>query len=330
MNAQLETIDPRSLEVLGSGLHEPECVLCTSRGDIFVSDRRGGVTRIEVNHRCTYLPGDSRDLAEPLHPNGVALDSDGSFLIAHLGQSSGGVYRLQRRGQLSPVIQRVDGIDLPPTNFALLDAQGRLWVTVSTHKKPRTLGYRLGDGDGFVVLVDDRGARIVADGLGYTNELRIHPDGRSIYVNETFGRRLTRFRLQDDGRLTARETVAEFGAGIFLDGLAFDSEGHAWVTSVASNRLIRVAPDGSQEVILEDCDDAHVAWVEQAVQEGRADRSHIGKQLPGRIPNISSIAFGGPGLRQAHLGCFGDHIYRFTCEVPGVPPVHWSYPSIFE
>ncbi len=330
MNAQLGTIDPRSLDVVGSGLHEPECVLCTSRGDIFVSDRRGGITRIDTHHQCTFLAGDSRDLAEPLRPNGVALDSDGTFVIAHLGRSSGGVYRLQRRGQLSPVIQRVDGIDLPPTNFPLLDDRGRLWVTVSTHKRPRTLGYRLGDGDGFIVLVDDRGARIVADGLGYTNELRLHPDGGSLYVNETFGRRLTRFRLHADGRLSGRETVAEFGVGIFLDGLAFDSQGHAWVTSVVSNQLIRIAPDGSQKVILADSDDDHVAWVEQALQEGRADRGHIGKQLPGRIPNISSIAFGGPDLRHAHLGCFGDHIYRFPCEVPGVTPVHWSYPSIFE
>lgn len=329
MSTRPGTIEPRSLETFGSELHEPECVLCTSRGDVYVSDRRGGITRIEANQRCTFLAGDSRDLAEPLRPNGVALDSDGSFLIAHLGQSAGGVYRLGRRGQLSPVVQRIDGIDLPPTNFVLLDDRGRLWVTVSTRKRPRTLGYRLGDGDGFIVLVDDKGARIVADGLGYTNEMRIHPDGRSIYVNETFGRRLTRFRLHDDGRLTSRETVAEFGTGIFLDGLAFDGQGHAWVTSVVSNRLIRIAPDGSQDVILDDCDDEHAAWVEQALQEGRADRRHIGKRLAGRIPNISSIAFGGPDLRQIHLGCFGDHIYRFACGVPGAPPVHWSYPSIF-
>ena len=330
MNAKLGAVDPRSLEVVGSGLHEPECVLCTDRGHIYVSDLRGGVTRIEANNRCTFLAGDSRDLAEPLHPNGIALDVQGNFLIAHLGHGEGGVFRLQRQGQLSPVIQRVDGIDLPPTNFVLLDDRGRLWVTVSTHKRPRTLGFHVGDGDGFVVLMDDRGARIVADGLGFTNELRVHPDGRSVYVIETFGRRLTRFQLHDDGRLTSRETVAAFGAGTFPDGMAFDSEGHAWVTSVVSNRLFRVAPDGSQEVIIDDGDDAHTAWVEQAVQEGRADRSHIGKKLPGRIPNISSIAFGGPDLRQVHLGCFGDHVYRFPCEVPGVAPVHWNYPSIFE
>ena len=46
----------------------------------------------------------------------------------------------------------------------------------------------------------DGKAFIAADGLGYTNEVAIHPDGRWLYVNETFARRLTRFALQADGR----------------------------------------------------------------------------------------------------------------------------------
>ncbi len=40
MNAHPGTIEARSLDTVGNELHEPECVLCTSRGDIFVSDER--------------------------------------------------------------------------------------------------------------------------------------------------------------------------------------------------------------------------------------------------------------------------------------------------
>jgi sugar lactone lactonase YvrE len=47
--------------------------------------------------------------------------------------------------------------------------------------------------DGFIVRVDDAGARIVADGLGYTNEVQLDPSGERLYVNETFGRRLSRW-----------------------------------------------------------------------------------------------------------------------------------------
>jgi sugar lactone lactonase YvrE len=49
-------------------------------------------------------------------------------------------------------------------------------------------------------------------------------------------RRLSRFALQADGSLGAKEVVTEFGAGTFPDGLAFDEEGHAWVVSIVSNR----------------------------------------------------------------------------------------------
>jgi sugar lactone lactonase YvrE len=121
--------------------------------------------------------------------------------------------------------------------------------------------------DGFIVCVNASGhARIVADGLGYTNEVALHPNGRWLYVNETFGRRLSRFLVKEDGSLGARETVTEFGVGDFPDGLAFDEDGCAWIVSIVSNRLIRVWPDGRQEIYLEDNDPGHLDWVEEAFQ----------------------------------------------------------------
>jgi hypothetical protein len=69
--------------------------------------------------------------------------------------------------------------------------------------------------------------------------------------------------------------VTEFGAGTFPDGLAFDEEGSAWVVSIVSNRLIRVAPDGTQTLWLEDSDAEHLAWVEEAFEAGRMDRPHL-------------------------------------------------------
>ena len=80
-----------------------------------------------------------------------------------------------------------------------------------------------------------------------------------LYVNETFGRRITSFRIGRDGALSDRRAVAAFGPGTFPDGLTLDAEGGLWVTSVVSNRLIRVAPDGTQAVLLEDSDPDHLA-----------------------------------------------------------------------
>ncbi len=309
--------------LIGAGLVRPECLLCTSNGDIYSADWRGGVakSRASGSHELFQAEGG----AEAIKPNGIALQRDGSFLIANL-DDSGGVFRLDRDGRLSEVLRSVDGVDLPATNFVLLDDRGRIWVTVSTRRSPRALGYRPDVDDGFIVMIDGKGARIVADGLGYTNELQIDGHGQWLYVNETFGRKLSRFCIGEHGILHDKQVVTEFGPGTFPDGLAFDMEDHLWVTSIVSNRVIRVAPDGSQDLVLEDCDPDHLATVEEAFQAGTMDRPHLDKITSKKLRNISSLAFGGRDLRTAFLGCLlGDKIASFSTGVMGRPPAHWHF-----
>lgn len=309
---------------LGAGLHRPECVLCTGEGDVWTSDWRGGVAHLAPDGGVEVILGRETE-GSPLQPNGIALLRDGSFLVADLSEARAGVWRLQRSGEVQPFLLEVNGEPLPPTNFVRIDSRGRTWITVSTRVAPRSRDYRPDANTGFVVLVDEAGARVVADGLGYTNECALDADEEYLYLNETFGRRLTRFRIGADGSLQDREVVAEFGRGTFPDGLAFDAEGGIWIVSIVSNRVIRVAPDGRQEVVLDDGDPAHVAWVEEAFQAGTLDRVHLDTMPAGRLPSISSIAFGGKDLRTIHLGCLlGDGIATFRSPIPGLPPIHWN------
>ncbi len=310
------------LEFLGKGLRRPECVLSTKAGANFVSDWDGGVIRIgpEGRQTCFLAPAEAG-----LRPNGIALSSDGTFLIAHLGETEGGVFRLHRDGGLELVLQEVEGQVLPPTNFVMEDLKGRLWITVSTPRVPRHLGYRRDLAEGFIVLLDARGARIVAQDLGYANEVQIDPSGDWLYVNETFGRRLSRFRIGIDGDLGARETVTEFGPGTFPDGLAFDREGAAWVVSIVSNRVIRIGREGHQHIVLEDSDPEHLAWVEAAYEAGTLGRPHLDRAASRHLRNISSLAFGGPDLKTVTLGCLlGDSLAWFRSPVAGWPLPHWE------
>jgi sugar lactone lactonase YvrE len=310
---------------VGAGLVRPECVLATGSGDLYTADWRGGVAHLRADGSQALYAGKLPDGGTP-RPNGIALRANGNFLFANLGETSGGVYELAADGTVSAFVLRAEGRELPPTNFVHEDALGRVWITVSTRKTPRAAAYRANVADGFIVLCDEQGARVVADGLGYTNEALPSPDGKFLYVNETFARRLTRFRIEAGGALQARETVAEFGPGTFPDGLAFDAEGGVWITSVVSNRVIRVAPDGSQRLMLEDCDAAHLDWVEQAYQADAMGRPHLDAIKSRRLKNVSSLAFGGPDLRTAYLGCLlGDSIATFRAPIAGAPPVHWSH-----
>jgi len=303
-----------NVEPFGRDLDRPECVHCTAQGDVFVSDWRGGVTRIRADGSQQLIKGE-----RPIKTNGFAILRDRSFLLAHLGEREGGVWRLTYEGELSPFLE-----DLPPTNFVHAWNE-RVYITVSTRLAPRTLARKPGHADGFIVCVDRRGARVVAEGLGYTNECKVDPAGTWLYVNETFGKRMSRFALLPNGDLRARETVAEFGAGTFPDGLDFDAEGGVWITSVFSNRLIRVAPDGSQRVLLEDNDATFVARIEEEFARGELVRD-VHPQVPAKlIRNLSSSAFGGEDLRTLYLGCLQDsRIYRMPSPVAGARPPHWD------
>jgi sugar lactone lactonase YvrE len=265
----------------------------------------------------------ARDAPVALRPNGVALARDGSLLIAQLGDT-GGVWRLDAAGSLTPVLLDVDGVPLPPTNFVTTGAAGRTWISVSTRFHPRQQAWRPGVADGFVVLLDRRGARIVADRLGYTNEVREDPAGRWLYVVETFGRRLIRLPIRANGDLGERETVVDLGHGCFPDGFDFDSEGGIWITSLVSNRLLRLHDD-RLETMIEDANDAHVEQVERAFQSGTMTRAHLGP-IPGtQLQQLTSIAFGGPDLRTGYLGTLHNTcIYRFRSPVAGVAPAHWD------
>jgi sugar lactone lactonase YvrE len=325
MNASIQgpKVAVASLGWVGHGLVRPESVVAEpSSGRLWAADWRGGVCEIAPDGRQTLHTAARAD-GLPLRPNGIARLADGSFLLAQLGDADGGVHRLRPGAGVEPWLLVVDGEPLPPTNFVLPLADGGAYVTVSTRRQPRALGYRREGGDGFIVHVDGRGrARIVADGLGYTNEVALHPAGGWLYVNETFARRLSRLPLRADGSLGARETVARFGPGTFPDGLAFDVEGHAWVVSIVSNRLIRVAPDGAQTLWLEDADPDHLAWVEAAFEAGTMGREHLDRDPPDRVlRNISSIAFTGLDRRTAVLGCLlGDRLATLRLPVAGADP----------
>jgi sugar lactone lactonase YvrE len=317
------TISLDDVAELGAGLVRPECVLCTAAGNVYTSDWRGGIacTRSDGGHVLIGRPATTE--TPPFKPNGFALRRDGSFLFANLG-ADGGVWQLARDGTITPFLLEVDGLALPQCNFVLVDSADRVWISVSHGRRPREPRADLADG--VLVLADGRGARVAADGFAWTNECRVDATGRFLYVNETFGRRLTRFRLGPDGTLAGRETVATFGAGTFPDGLAADAEGGMWVTSVVSNRVIRVMPDGAAHVVLEDLEPEHVARVERAFAARQLTLDMIHESRARKLRNVSSLAFGGPDLRTAYLGCLsGDRLATFRSPVAGAPPAHWTW-----
>ena len=322
-------IGVEQLGFVGRDLKRPECVLCMPSGRLYVAHRGGGILRIEPDGTQALLKWQQPAGVHDFVPNGFALLPDGTFLVANMGHD-GGVWARRPGGRVEPYLMAADGERLAKANFVFNDTQGRVWITVTTRSEPLSKAMTgLGQPelkDGFICMVDGKGARIVADGFAFTNEARIDPRGERLYVVETQGRRIARFRLASSGELSGRETFASFGHGTFADGMAFDAEGQLWVTSIVSNRLLRIAPDGAIALVFEDGDPAHIAKVENALSDGSITREHFYMRSGTRLQNIASIAFGGPELRTAYLGSLaGDMLPVFQSPVAGLALPHWQY-----
>ena len=325
MTTRITRIPCDQLTFLGQGLVRPECVIATDKGDLYASHGEGGISHITpTGDIAVYLANDSEKPGDFL-PNGYSLRPDGSFLIANLGQS-GGIYVLERDGSLQLFINEIDGLALPATNFANLDREGRTWISVSTTAIDREKSFKKSVADGFIALVDHSGARIVADGIGFTNENKVDPSGRWLYVHETMGRSLLRFPIRANGDLGPRETVTDYGPGIYPDGFEFDCEGGIWCTSVLSNRIIRLDSDGVQQLIIDAGDSDLVERAESAYQNDTFCRSMINEGLHSPLGNCASVCFGGNDLKTVYIGNL--HLDRLACfrsPVAGAPPPHWLF-----
>ena len=122
-----------------------------------------------------------------------------------------------------------------------------------------------------------------------------------------------------------RETVAEYGHGTYPDGMAFDAEGGVWLTSVVSNRVIRVAPDGSQTVVLEENDPAEIDRLERILMAEGLKKEHMDQVKSDVTKHIASIAFGGPDLKTVYMGNLLDtRIYTFRSPIAGMKMSHWE------
>ena len=310
------------IKFIGKGLNRPECVLVDPENTLHVSDFQGGVKRILESGDIKFTKPNN---GFKIKPNGITIFNKNSWLVTHLDETKGGVYKLSFDGEIEPYILKIENKPIPPTNYVHFDYHGRIWITVSTRKIPRILSHNSDCDDGFIILIDDGKARIVADGLGFANECFYNPFDKKLYVNETFGRKISYFEIGKNGILFNKKNLTTFGFGEFPDGLTLDSEGCFWITSIFSNKLIRVLPNGHKEIILEDSEIAYLNSIELAYKNGTLTRSLMSEVKSERLKNISSLAFGGKNLKKIYLGCLlGEEIAYFEGNIVGLEPAYWK------
>jgi len=327
-------VDPADLKFIGVGLERPECILAERDGTLWSADGRGGVMCIAPDGSQELIlqgePNEAADFesrlvqAEGSLPNGLAFDENGDFLIANWGTER--LERMSRDGSKTEVlIDQIDGKRLGKANFVTRDSKGRMWLTVTTQMVPWTDHVKTNSRDGYIALIDDKGARIVADDLCGTNELRFDAKEEWLYIAETTARHMTRFRVEGD-RLVDREIYGPSKLDGFNDGIAFDIYGNLWTTLIMADQLVAITPKGDVLNILDlGGDPAALAALDAAWEAGRVTPELMGAAGGDLCRWMASLTFGGPDLKTVYLGSLqGNRIPYFNNPVAGLPLLGWQ------
>jgi sugar lactone lactonase YvrE len=147
--------------------------------------------------------------------------------------------------------QEADGSLVPHADLSTLPANG--WNEIAVDARGNVFinggGFNLMAGEpyapGIIALVDTHGvARIVADGIAFPNGMVVTPDGSTLIVAESYGKRLTAFDITGDGSLVNRRVWADLGAGV-PDGICMDGNDTLWYADVPNKCCVHVREGGT-------------------------------------------------------------------------------------
>ena len=218
-------------------LDHPECVAVAADGSVWCGGERGQIFRIEPDGSALEQVASTGGFCL-----GLAFSPAGDLYICDLKQAA--VLRLAAGSDRPEVF--ADGFRVP--NYPAFDADGRLYVSDSHGFHDPGPGVYRFEPDGTGGLWYD-------DVVNFANGLALSPDGRYLYVVETFGHGIFRVAIEDDGSAGAREDVATF-PGVLPDGIGFAADGRLYVACYEPSQVLRVDPDGGVACLVRD-EEAH-------------------------------------------------------------------------
>lgn len=293
------------------GLMFPEGPIAMPDGSvILVEIERGTLSRVSQS-------GDVSVIAEcGGGPNGAALGPDGRVYVCNNGGftwTDDGKFR--RPGDaLAPdytggSIQAVDlstgavetlytecnGLRLNGPNDIVFDAQGGFYFTDLGKRRGRSMDR----GSVFYAKPDGSHIEEVVHPIETPNGIGLSPDGKTLYVAETFGARLWSWQLEGPGKLSGPAHPFWPGTLLYrfpgyerLDSLAVDSEGNVVVATLGTGCITAVSPAGDVRAV---------------------------HPVPEFDLMVTNVCFGGPDRRTAYITSSGlGRLYAVEWHCPGL------------
>jgi sugar lactone lactonase YvrE len=260
-------------------LRHAECVAIDAAGDVWCGGESGEIYRIDRDGAALELVASNNGATL-----GIAFDEAGYLYVCDA--FVGAVDRLDPRSGELRRFARVDPGAIRIPNFPVVDTRrGCLYVSDS-HSFDEA-----GPGIWRFDLETGEGGLWYSDPLRFANGMALSADGTTLYVAETFARRVIAIEIDDRGRPGEKRVVVDRVERL-PDGLALDAVGNLLVTCYEPSRIYRLDTDGNFDLLLDD-PDAHM------------------------LCHPTNCAFRGNELFIANLGrC---HITRVMLNVGGLP-----------
>jgi sugar lactone lactonase YvrE len=171
------------------------------------------------------------------HPSGLGWLPDGRMLVVSMQKKK--VLRVEHDGTTAEHAD-LSGIASGRCNDMVVSAGGNAYVGnfgfdvwQSGVRQNATLALVRPDGT----------VEAAAQEMEFPNGSVITPDGRTLVVGESFGRRYTAFDIRPDGKLAKRRVWAQF-TDISPDGCCLDAEDAIWVANAVGTDVARVHEGG--------------------------------------------------------------------------------------
>jgi len=203
----------------------------------------------------------------------------------------------------------LDGWPAVRLNDARCDPRGSLWIgSMRNNVNADGSTGEAGGQDGILVRVDPDGkAATWRKGVGIANTLAWSPDRRRFYFGDTLANAIWVYDYDSStGAISNERPFLQGFARGFPDGSAMDSEGYLWNCRFYGNCIVRVAPDGKIDRVVE---------------------------MP--VKNITTCAFGGTDLTTLFVTTAsagaprGDRLagslFSIQTEVRGQPENHFRF-----
>ena len=160
-------------------------------------------------------------------------------------------------------------------NDARVDPRGSLWIgSMRNNVNADGSGGEAGGKEGALFCLDpDASVKVWRRDIGIANTLAWSPDRRSFYFGDTLANTIWRYDYDAaNGAITnERPFLRAFERGL-PDGSTVDSDGYLWNCRFFGGCIVRIAPDGKIDRVLE---------------------------IP--VQNITTCTFGGPDLRTLYV-----------------------------